>query len=312
MVRRDHASVSGLEMRLPEDDERLWKRRRAGLQPTNFGSRSRICSSRFRSCSSRTVRMFGSLFLNFVRRVFAISRARWFWLPNWGWSLIWTFMSRCRPLLSTRHSRDLRYRNEWSPIFGRELGQNLLGCLIRPPFWLNPPVNFYEDVRRLSEHGKRKWEDIAETRIKAQWLASRKRCRPGRRGDGRWSESVGKKKKKSASAGKQAERKKEKTASGSSSKTVVTIGDRVAAERADPWYAEHPGYSGRSGDGSEGTHHSHQRTVFEGAADDPPILRRKRRLPFYRARRRDRRAGVLGWSEKEEADILCRAWGDGR
>ncbi|CAA7013556.1 unnamed protein product [Microthlaspi erraticum] len=73
-------------------------------------------------------------------------------------------------------------------------------------------------------------------------------------------------------AGKQAERKKEKTASGSSSKTVVTIGDRVAAERADPWYAEHPGYSGRSGDGSEGTHHSHQRTVFRrGAADDPPI-----------------------------------------
>ncbi|CAA7013555.1 unnamed protein product [Microthlaspi erraticum] len=65
-----------------------------------------------------------------------------------------------------------RYRNEWSPIFGRELGQ-----AFRMPysasFLANPPVNFYEDVRRLSEHGKRKWEDIAETRIKAQWLASR-------------------------------------------------------------------------------------------------------------------------------------------
>ncbi|CAA7024983.1 unnamed protein product [Microthlaspi erraticum] len=122
----------------------------------------------------------------------------------------------------------------------------------RPPFWLNPPVNFYEDVRRLSEHGKRKWEDIAETRIKAQWLASRQKQKPMGKlslnlpryrqevpgpveevtADGK--KVVGKKRKKSASAGKHAERKKEKTASGSSSKTVVTIGDRVAAERADP------------------------------------------------------------------------------
>ncbi|CAA7029951.1 unnamed protein product [Microthlaspi erraticum] len=150
---------------------------------------------------------------------------------------------------------DRRYRNEWSPIF------------VRPPFWLNPPANFYEDVRRLSEYGKRKWEDIAETRIKAQWprIASAswrlKKQKPMGKltlnlpryrqevpgpveevtADGK--KVVGKKRKKSASAGKHAERKKEKTASGSSSKTVVTIGDRVAAERADPWYAEHPGFT---------------------------------------------------------------------
>ncbi|CAA7034845.1 unnamed protein product [Microthlaspi erraticum] len=52
---------------------------------------------------------------------------------------------------------DRRYRSEWSPIF------------VRPDFWRTPPVNFFDDVRRLSEHGKRKWEDIAEARIKAQW-----------------------------------------------------------------------------------------------------------------------------------------------